>query len=72
MFFLCPVARYVWHVIKCTFNLQEIPSVFYGIPVWISKLPVRSRGLVACGVAAEFGQFGRPGTTRALMESSCP
>lgn len=52
MFFLCPVARYVWHVIKCTFSLQEIPSVFYDIPVWISKLPVSSRGLVACGVAA--------------------
>lgn len=52
LFFLCPVVTYVRHVIKCTFNLQEIPSVFYDIPAWNSKLPVSSRRLVACGVAA--------------------
>lgn len=52
LFFSCPVTRYVWNVVKCAFNLQDIPDSFDALVIWFSKFPVSVCGILASGVAA--------------------
>jgi hypothetical protein len=53
MFFECPVARYVWRIVKMALNLHAIPDdVEFIFGTWIInfKKDVRSLVMLGCGV----------------------
>ena len=53
LFFLCPLARYIWNVVSSSFGLNcNFSSVGQCISIWLRRYGKKKRNLVAVGVAA--------------------
>jgi hypothetical protein len=53
LFFHCPLARYIWNIISCTFGFNfQFASIDQCINVWLKGLGKKKRNLFAIGISA--------------------
>lgn len=53
LFIACPLAKYVWSVVQCAFDLRDIPGIVRELSEeWPRKFPKKGQGLMAVGVSA--------------------
>ena len=51
LFFTCPVARFLWGIVRCAFAFRTVPVKFDSLPSWLVIFPVKDTVLILVGVA---------------------
>lgn len=51
-FLTCPVAKYLWNVVCCAFNISKVPVSMQQIASWILSFNGKNCRLMAIGITA--------------------
>lgn len=52
LFLSCPVSRFIWRVVGCTFGFGSFPATMRDIHTWFESFPRKYRQIIIIGSAA--------------------